>query len=993
MGIWNSTIISGSSTALMLNSTRNMTISNSYILSSTGGIGVNLTDSGGILIFNSTILASPTSIIFGVGSGNNTILNTTFNRSGINFTTGVNNVTVSWYLNFTVDAINGSPISGASVNATNASGAQALFNGTTDASGDINAVNEFIELKANGSFAYNTLTPTLNYTPYNNYTFFANKTTFNTNSTNATINQSQTVALTLSSVPPRINWVNSSNVTPNIIYNNSVGSLCQANVTTSIGTLFVNFTIIAPDSTVLVNGVNSTNTSLTDIYNSTNFTIRYVGTYTCVVRAWDGTNNVTNSTTFAVLSNPPHINWVNASNVTPNLIFNNTVGTICQSNVTDLDGDQKFVNFTIIAPDATVLVNEVNSSNVSLSDIYNSTNFTISQIGLYTCVVRAFDGNANSNTTNSTTFQVLNNKPVINQMNLSVSNASIEASNSSSIRPMANVTDPDGFATIRVVNFSIYLPVGAAKYVEALSTVNDSASIFNGTNFTPNVLGLGVEVVRAWDGTDNVSDSRTFRVADTINATIAFHNSSNATPVRGTILLNTSAFDSFNLSTSNITIDGGAPVNACTVVATDNYNLTCSYSWDTTALADGFHTVTAMANDTSNNTGIAARVYNVDNTAPLVNVSSPANGSTVGQTWSILAQANDSTGVLNVSFRVERNGANFTPWQNLTRIAGDIFSGYWRYSYDSSALADGTYNISFNATDFGQENSSVYVTVIRDTSVPPGGGGDEPHHPPPGCGEPGGSVCPPKCGEPGGVCPPPPPPPCDPSIETCGGENPETPAPGEPGSSGGNTITVCITSADCPGDSECDGSQCRQLNGTCGFGFNHQWVPYECCGDSACGSNEFCDSALHACVVEFKPPDIPPGNKPGQPQCIETCGNGGGSGVCCSGYCENSVCVLKPPAAAIPTEIAFFGGVVELKSACAGLGIGLDEFSCNLVWLPLPIVSALAGIVAARTRGRLFGAALLLLPLFVGIVTFVSAGIALALAELVISIALAPRRP
>ncbi|VVC02974.1 Uncharacterised protein [Candidatus Burarchaeum australiense] len=172
--------------------------------------------------------------------------------------------------------------------------------------------------------------------------------------------------------------------------------------------------------------------------------------------------------------------------------------------------------------------------------------------------------------------------------------------------------------------------------------------------------------------------------------------------------------------------------------------------------------------------------------------------------------------------------------------------------------------------------------------------------------------------------------------------------------------------------SYCSGGTCKFITiGECGYVQDHQWFDYQCCSDSACQSDEFCDLDSHTC--RKKPIILPPF------QCKETCEEGG-SGICCSGYCEAGVCRLRPPTAAAVT----LPGGVEIKSACAGLDLGLDALTCNLLWLILLILATMAGYVGSRQFGRLQGVAFFLLPIFVGLISYASLGILLALIELVV---------
>ena len=71
-------------------------------------------------------------------------------------------------------------------------------------------------------------------------------------------------------------------------------------------------------------------------------------------------------------------------------------------------------------------------------------------------------------------------------------------------------------------------------------------------------------------------------------------------------------------------------------VGAEDVSAPYSVSWDTTGVADGAHTLTAVARDAAGNTTSATNVdVTVDNTAPSVSVSAPAEGATVGGTVAV----------------------------------------------------------------------------------------------------------------------------------------------------------------------------------------------------------------------------------------------------------------------------------------------------------------------------------------------------------------------
>ncbi|TLY18754.1 MAG: hypothetical protein E6K68_10855, partial [Nitrospirae bacterium] len=92
-------------------------------------------------------------------------------------------------------------------------------------------------------------------------------------------------------------------------------------------------------------------------------------------------------------------------------------------------------------------------------------------------------------------------------------------------------------------------------------------------------------------------------------------------------------------------------------------------SWDTTLVANGNHTLTAVARDGTGNTATSAAVSVTvnnpvpDTTPPTVAITAPAAGATVAGTVAASANATDDVGVVGIQFKLD--GVNLGP--ELTR--------------------------------------------------------------------------------------------------------------------------------------------------------------------------------------------------------------------------------------------------------------------------------------------------------------------------------------
>src|SRR5437867_3104812 len=79
-----------------------------------------------------------------------------------------------------------------------------------------------------------------------------------------------------------------------------------------------------------------------------------------------------------------------------------------------------------------------------------------------------------------------------------------------------------------------------------------------------------------------------------------------------------------------------------------------SVSWNTTAVGNGSHTLTAVARDAAGNrttsSAVSVTVSNADTTPPAVSITSPSSGATVSGTATVSASASDNVGVVGVQF-------------------------------------------------------------------------------------------------------------------------------------------------------------------------------------------------------------------------------------------------------------------------------------------------------------------------------------------------------
>jgi len=118
--------------------------------------------------------------------------------------------------------------------------------------------------------------------------------------------------------------------------------------------------------------------------------------------------------------------------------------------------------------------------------------------------------------------------------------------------------------------------------------------------------------------------------------------------VTGTPAVSAVATDNIGISKVEFYIDNN-------VLLTTDTNSPYGFNWNSTTVPDGAHTLYAIAQDTFGlRTTSASVAITVDNTAPTVAITSPANGATVSRntTVNINANASDNIGVVKVEFYV-----------------------------------------------------------------------------------------------------------------------------------------------------------------------------------------------------------------------------------------------------------------------------------------------------------------------------------------------------
>ncbi|MFQ5859638.1 MAG: Ig-like domain-containing protein, partial [Anaerolineae bacterium] len=230
------------------------------------------------------------------------------------------------------------------------------------------------------------------------------------------------------------------------------------------------------------------------------------------------------------------------------------------------------------------------------------------------------------------------------------------------------------------------------------TTVSDGSHTLDAraTDSAANTVTAGVTVT-----VDNVDEPPTASIVNPVDGSA----------VAGSVAIQVDAADDRDAAgtlTVEVSIDGGAWQAATYKSGSGYYEL----DWDTTAVTDGSHSIDARATDSVANTTNAAQVtVSLDNTAPSVSMTSPAEGATVSGIIDVTADASDATGgVAQVEF--------FLDGSTSMGVDSDGSDG-WSVTWDTTTAGNGSHTLTATATDAaGNATTSVPVTVTVSNSTP-----------------------------------------------------------------------------------------------------------------------------------------------------------------------------------------------------------------------------------------------------------------------------------
>ena len=248
-------------------------------------------------------------------------------------------------------------------------------------------------------------------------------------------------------------------------------------------------------------------------------------------------------------------------------------------------------------------------------------------------------------------------------------------------------------------------------YVDGILRSTDSASPYSFAWDTTSVgNGSHSLMAKALDagGNSGTSASLTINVQNAVTDTTppvsAITSPTSGAVVSGTITPAASASDNVGVARVEFYVDA-------VLRATDTAS-PFSFSWDTTTVANGNHTLVSKAYDAAGNVGTSSAVtISVQNavsdaTAPSCTIASPTSGASASGTVSFNVSASDNVAVSKVEFYID--GA---------LRSTDTTSPY-SFSWDTTTSANGGHTLLTKAYDAaGNSTTSASVSVTVQNSV------------------------------------------------------------------------------------------------------------------------------------------------------------------------------------------------------------------------------------------------------------------------------------
>ncbi|HZN37765.1 MAG TPA: Ig-like domain-containing protein [Planctomycetota bacterium] len=225
------------------------------------------------------------------------------------------------------------------------------------------------------------------------------------------------------------------------------------------------------------------------------------------------------------------------------------------------------------------------------------------------------------------------------------------------------------------------------------------------------VEGTNTISVAATDGTSRVGSTSIAVLLDTTAPGVTVDSPANGATVRGAVDFDASATDvapGTGIARVDLWVDN--------VLAASQTAPPFHVTFDTSVLADGPHSFTAVAVDGKDNQAAATVSTLVDNTVPAISITTPASTAFVSGTIPFTVVGSDpGSGLAAITMLAGGNAPTIdasTAYPNP--VAADVRTG----QIDTTTLLDGALLLSAQAVDAAGNETTVAITVTVDNTAP-----------------------------------------------------------------------------------------------------------------------------------------------------------------------------------------------------------------------------------------------------------------------------------
>jgi hypothetical protein len=284
---------------------------------------------------------------------------------------------------------------------------------------------------------------------------------------------------------------------------------------------------------------------------------------------------------------------------------------------------------------------------------------------------------------------------------------------------------------IQLANFTRNLPAGTACSSSGQHDPNCPNVGFGG-DLETRTLPNGAHRLQIW-----ALDSRSGYPAPTYltRSFITSNSCSDITPpsvavssptagatVGGVITISVAATDNIAVTQASLYVDG----TIVAVFSAPPY----SYSWNTTTLAAGRHTLQARAADGCGNTAASSTIaVNVLAPIRLYIDAPPYSGTVSGPAFGIVGWATDPYRITALSFALDGQPLALNAPYNYGRTRTDVCNAYpgdsncprvgWSAGFDSTRLSNGAHTLAVTATDGAGQQATAFWPVTISNAAPP----------------------------------------------------------------------------------------------------------------------------------------------------------------------------------------------------------------------------------------------------------------------------------